>query len=525
MRFVMHIKRGWGDLPRATANRGLAFLGSLVFAFAVARLAWFSDDAAITARVIANTLAGHGPNFNVTERVQAFTHPLWYLMTGALSAATGDIVLSMIALGILCAALAMFVLLVGRHPLTQLILVAAALGSFVLVEYGSSGLENPLAWLLIATMWRSARSGRPLATSASVGLLILTRLDLVLVAGPFLAAWLLRRRTRPSMYLRSAVTAVAPALIWGIFAWIYYGSPLPETAAAKLNTAIPRLEVLARGLYYSLDFVATDPIAVVLVVAGTAAAVVKRTTFESGLLAISGVGLYALYIVWIGGDFMTGRFWAVPVIASIPALGDALDGLLERSSLVPRIAGTAALVLVATMVIPPLSLGVPPPVLRDPLDPALRGNVDPRAHSGIIDEWTYYLTRGRGVVQWMVGHPDATAVSEARSALRRWDHDVRVDRIRVRCGGVGLRAITSGPAVHWVVPCGLADPFLSRIRFSAEGGDWRSGHLNRTIPDGYFEALATGDPEPLPFVFQPLFEDVSVPRRRDGAWADRVGLP
>ncbi|KAB2966015.1 MAG: hypothetical protein F9K18_06090, partial [Thermoanaerobaculia bacterium] len=41
------------------------------------RNAWLTDDAFITFRTIEQFLAGNGLRFNVHERVQSFTHPLW----------------------------------------------------------------------------------------------------------------------------------------------------------------------------------------------------------------------------------------------------------------------------------------------------------------------------------------------------------------------------------------------------------------------------------------------------------------
>ena len=62
------------------------YLAAAVFAslaaMALAR-AWITDDAFITFRVVEQLLAGHGPVYNVGERVQVFTHPLWFLVLAA----------------------------------------------------------------------------------------------------------------------------------------------------------------------------------------------------------------------------------------------------------------------------------------------------------------------------------------------------------------------------------------------------------------------------------------------------------
>ncbi|MEK6222134.1 MAG: hypothetical protein N2D54_07785 [Chloroflexota bacterium] len=56
------------------------FLWGLVLVFGVVliRTAWMNDDAVITLRSISNFDAGYGPVYNLGERVQTFTHPLWF---------------------------------------------------------------------------------------------------------------------------------------------------------------------------------------------------------------------------------------------------------------------------------------------------------------------------------------------------------------------------------------------------------------------------------------------------------------
>ncbi len=64
-----------------TQNKKIILLLLLISLVSVELLstAWISDDAAITLREIENFIHGYGPNFNVGERVQAYTHPLWFL--------------------------------------------------------------------------------------------------------------------------------------------------------------------------------------------------------------------------------------------------------------------------------------------------------------------------------------------------------------------------------------------------------------------------------------------------------------
>tara|TARA_B110000879_G_C10744993_1_gene345632 strand:+ start:162 stop:476 length:315 start_codon:yes stop_codon:yes gene_type:complete len=53
--------------------------------------AWISDYAAITLRTVLNFINGYGATFNVGERVQAFTHPLWFVLLSLFSIFIGNV--------------------------------------------------------------------------------------------------------------------------------------------------------------------------------------------------------------------------------------------------------------------------------------------------------------------------------------------------------------------------------------------------------------------------------------------------
>ena len=65
-------------------------LFSPAFTYIFLANAWLGDDAYITFRVAWNALHGYGPVFNPGERVQAYTHPLWFLVMTAAHAVTRE---------------------------------------------------------------------------------------------------------------------------------------------------------------------------------------------------------------------------------------------------------------------------------------------------------------------------------------------------------------------------------------------------------------------------------------------------
>src|SRR5688572_10478402 len=76
-------------------NRNRLQLTALILAvvcFAVVLIinAWMADDAYITFRTIDNFINGHGLRWNIAERVQTYTHPLWLMVMTIAYAITGE---------------------------------------------------------------------------------------------------------------------------------------------------------------------------------------------------------------------------------------------------------------------------------------------------------------------------------------------------------------------------------------------------------------------------------------------------
>lgn len=68
----------------------LLVVALLLVAVVLIRTAWICDDAYITYRTIDNFLHGFGLRWNVAERVQSFTHPLWLILLTPFIALTGE---------------------------------------------------------------------------------------------------------------------------------------------------------------------------------------------------------------------------------------------------------------------------------------------------------------------------------------------------------------------------------------------------------------------------------------------------
>lgn len=300
-----------------------------VLAMAAAR-AWTSDDAFITFRVAEQWVAGHGPVFNAGERVQVFTHPLWLLLLTAWRWCGASLFPGAMALSVavFAAGLAALFWTFRDKPLALATCATLLFFSRTVVDFASGGLETPLSFALFAFSAAALRAGRPRAALAFLVLLPLNRLDLLPWAAPF--AWL-AAEGRMSSRARALAWLCAPAFAYAVFATIYYGSPLPNTANAKLaESAFSRLD---EGLGYVVASLAVDPGSIGLVIAGVVAATLRlaraRTPGIDERLAgasLAAAGVAFAYAIWAGGDFMLGRFllpglWALALawLASFPA--------------------------------------------------------------------------------------------------------------------------------------------------------------------------------------------------------------
>jgi arabinofuranosyltransferase len=468
-----------------------------LYAAFVIRTSWVSDDAFITLRVVDNAVHGFGPRWNVDERVQAFTHPLWFLVLTAAYAVTREPYLTTTVLCWLASLLTVGLLarsFARRDAAIGAALAVALALSRAYVDYSTSGLENPLTHLLLAVFALVVLDPEPwderrlLHASLLAGLLTLNRMDALLFVAPAVGWGLLRLRHRRA--IGAVALGAAPFVVWEAFATIYYGSPWPNTALAKLSTGIPAGELIAQGGRYLADALLHDPLTPGLAVAGIAAAAWRRRPSELALAA--GALLSLLYVVKVGGDFMAGRFLAAPALVGAILLASAALDFGRRA----RFAALAAIAIVG-------AVGVAP-TLAGGREYASRAMELLRPH-GIADERRFYFASAglfNGATGWTRPTPSNRSVNKGAD-LRRTGTTLTAE------GAIGYVGYFAGPSVHIVDYHALADPllarlpmvasdpfyaaFLRRVRPGEVAAPWRVGHFMRALPAGYLSSLASGE--------------------------------
>lgn len=485
----------------------LVFIATLL----VARVAWISDDALITLRTALNLSNGWGSGFNATEQVQAYTHPLWFLLILIAGSVTGQWLLAIFVLSIGACALTILLLVVVASNLSRAtLLVGLLLLSNAFVDFSTSGLENPLAYLMAAILFTLSlthvhhKVSRPtfhaLVSGLTVSAILLLRLDLALLIAPIALFMMWRWRSSLSALTAFLGSLVAPLAIWFAWSYITYASLFPNTLDAKTNSQIPRAELLYGGIRYLWISFVEDPVSLLILVGALFIAIAVGSPVQRYWAA--GIGLYLTYVVWIGGDFMVGRFVAVPVLIGAfivastqtsPAASTLGSSLLTKLS--------PAFIALTAIALGLQAWGNQPTVLTDPQTP--RWDKDSRG--GVADERGEYVQRGWALQDLFVLSGNIQSGDAARQTarlIRTWPRNVESvglpSDVEVVCGGLGIAGISAGPTVHIIDKCGLSDKFISSIVFVPTGPmGWRPGHLEREIPEGYVDAVLNNDPTRL----------------------------
>jgi len=430
----------------------------------IVRDAWMTEDAYITLRTVDNVVNGYGLRWNIDERVQGYTHPLWMIMLTAGYAITREAYFTSIFIGVLTTFGALLVVMkLARTPWHAVAALTLLALSRAFVEFSTSGLENPLTHLLVGVFLYLylVREAGPRALTLCASLLLLSRTDAMVVVAPALVhvAYVSYRERGWKETLRELAIGVSPYVAWEAFSLFYYGFPFPNTAYAKLNTGLPIREVLRQGVTYLLNGLAWDPPTMIVMGLGIAAGLLHPNLRTK--LVVVGALLYLVYVVRIGGDFMQGRFLTLPMFASVCLVARASVEVFTPSTTFAWLAPFVFLYL------------HPSALEKYPI-------VDFQ-HSGIADERNFYRD-GLAMMMFTRTHP------LPNHWLWRAGLDAKNSNDKVRVyGNIGLYGFAAGPKLHVIDPIALTDPLLARLPVRYDP-NWRVGHYIRSLPPGYVES-------------------------------------
>jgi arabinofuranosyltransferase len=300
---------------------------------------------------------------------------------------------------------------------------------------------------------------------------MLNRLDMVIVYLPPVG-WLVIHQWRAVRW-RQVVAGFLPLAAWLAFSLFYYGFLFPNTKYAKLNTGIPEILYWQQGWYYLCDFWLKQRLASLILLFGLGVGGwCGRRYFhdrdamskEGILFSVTlGVLAYVLYVVCVGGDFMSGRFFTLPIFMAVWVCYAMAPERL------------------------PLVLGLYLALVLCTLQALWHKPVKIWHRHGIADERQFYQS-GNILVE--------TDYTLRTAPEYRWVEEGKERRDNtpdkpVIMGNIGISDYYAGPEVKIIDKYGLADPLLARLPIP-DPDKWRIGHFERAIPKGYQHAVKTG---------------------------------
>ncbi len=451
------------------SRRNLAIFWLSLFSLALLRTAWVGDDAYFTFRTIDNFVHGYGLRWNVAERVQAYTHPLWMLLLTPFYWITGEPFFTSIAISSALTLITIWLLL-RRAPSawTAAAGLTVLLASRAFIDYSTSGLENPLTHLLLVLfLGRALNEHR--ATTPTVllaALLLLNRLDLSILVLPVLLPLIPWRAPRQTS--RTLLLGFLPLIAWELFSIVYYGFFVPNTAFAKVKTGVAERELFKQGVTYLLDSIERDPLTLLVTcaVAVWTVWISPRRTRSVGIAIL----LHLAALTYAGGDFMSGRLLAAPFVAAVVVLMRVDIAALFAY----RWMAVALAAIIGFQAFRAITIGQSIADARDVL-----------AASGVSDERASYF-RTNGLIAYSRDAP-------------YWPRSKWIeDGLQTRAAGPsvipyccnGMLGYAAGPAVHILDLLGLGDPLMARL---PSRSDWRIGHFDRDLPSGYGETVQRGE--------------------------------
>ncbi|MCA1901543.1 MAG: hypothetical protein LDL53_04895 [Candidatus Hydrogenedens sp.] len=446
------------------------------FAILFLRTAWLCDDAYITFRTVDNAVNGYGLRWNVNERVQAYTHPLWMFLHIPFYAITHEMFLTGIFISFTVSMMAIILFIFGvAKTIPQAIISASILGfSRAFIDYSSSGLENPMSHVLLILFFILFLKQQFTITnlfllSLLTSLSALNRQDCILLYLPALifAWWKTENKINGFIVI---CLGFVPLGLWELFSIIYYGFPFPNTAYAKLGTGIAKIDLIKQGVWYYLWTWKRDFITLLVLILALIIPFYRR---QKELLPMTlGLLLYCMYILWIGGDFMGGRFFSVPFLL-------ATIIVVQYSHLDKLKYGIPAMcIFIITSLVQPNA-----PIRTDSTFGKDISNF--KDNHGIGDERMFYF-QVASLAKWEQGKPmPCNAFADQGRQYRKMNQ-----RITKLHGSVGYRGYFAGPVAHIVDQYALSDPLLARIP-AIYRPQWRIGHFARYVPEGYLESAGS----------------------------------
>lgn len=472
------------------------FAASLILMLGQARVV---DDAYITYRVADNALYGHGLRWNIDERVQVYTNPLWLFLHIALYPLVGNFLWVSVFISAVLQGLTLWLILdslpkAGVVARGLLVLLPAA----VLPVFGQqsiNGLETPMVLTLLAWFWHTfIRSPEAISKLVFIAALaMVNRLDAWVAMLPGLLAAILPQmagmgRGARAAFLMKLIVRAWPLVSWLLFSLVYYGFFLPNTSYAKLGAGLPtRLYWEMGGCYLFHYFPKMDMLSgMMAALAASVAAwryfgVLARCWSKRGrlshldraaVLMVLAVILEMVYVARVGGDYMVGRFLLPGLLLCLWVCYLGLYDVVWDQVRAVKLAGVFAGFVMAGWLLAwsmsscrNFSLVIPGPPEHQRLFPRGLAGLFYGKEPGVRDEFF--------------------SISPYRELLS--DTAMLKPLVMKR---IGIDGFKTSPYRVVIDVYGLSDALVARLPATVRP-PYRAAHFDRKVPGGYLDARVT----------------------------------
>lgn len=285
------------------------------------------DDAPITYRYARNLAAGNGFVYNIGERIQGTSTPLYTLILAAAGLFGISIPLASNALNLLASVAVFAVTMALVRELTNSFWAGLLAGLILVlqdsfVRYSMAGMETPVYTLLIVSSLLSFATEHTLLSAALAGLAVLMRLDGLAIAGAILLACMVQQRRWPVRETAIIAITVTP---WVVFSSIYFGSPIPLSMLAKQQ----HLQSLQTSRFWIWEELFIRPLGrglllLPFILLGIISSLRKGVDLPKWIALTSWLGAYLVAYTLVGIDFYEWYLVpALPVLMCFAVVGFA----------------------------------------------------------------------------------------------------------------------------------------------------------------------------------------------------------
>lgn len=467
---------------------------TLIFGLIVFLSAWNCDDAYHGFITVRNILNGNGFVYNIGERVNVCTCPLFVLILTGFTFIFREVT---IVSYIICTAFstAAFYIITSnfcKDKWQLLFTFFATTGSYCFMSFTTSGLENSLLFLELALFIlvyskNEEYDFKKLVLLAFIDSLVLfTRMDIgFMLFVPTAYVFLFKKKCSFIKMFGAGLIGLIPFFIWELFSAFYFGSWFPNPFYVKVGTSIPVSDYIIHGIQYLLISFGYDLVLIVFIfIAIVRLLMDKKLSFK--MFAI-GMIVKLCWVIYMGGDFMVGRHftdlffvaiaWILVVINEEEKSTRANDDKISANKW--KLGLSIVLILCIS-----ISMNTRTTVMKSFLFP------QNQYQCGEEKDWYYptlgmlprlmtYISEGRDLTDDTWAGVATDVVKEAVD---------RGDRAMISLWAPGVLVYKYNEKIYLVDDLALGDAFLSKFP-SIYTNPWRVGHTKREVPVGYGESL------------------------------------